>query len=151
MWLLCETMPGDNVLLSEVTTRVRWFYAITLALNVLCSSALLIISSSVLLLLINLFPQVLSHTGFGKCRERWLAALCLHLAQGPVALVLSWQSLNQVIWVPLLACMVLIVHLAAIYSALLIVLIVTSTVGTPALLAMLNVVRNHSLASGRTL
>ncbi|KAJ3529271.1 hypothetical protein NM688_g7876 [Phlebia brevispora] len=37
LWLLNETKPGDNALLSEVTIRVRYFYAVTLALNLLCS------------------------------------------------------------------------------------------------------------------
>ena len=37
MWLLNATKPGDNALMGEVTVRVRYFYAVTLALNVICS------------------------------------------------------------------------------------------------------------------
>lgn len=37
MWLLGATKPGDNALMGEVTIRVRYFYAVTLALNLICS------------------------------------------------------------------------------------------------------------------
>ena len=43
LWLLSMTKPGDNVVLAKVTLRVRYFYAVTLAVNVLCTRELRVI------------------------------------------------------------------------------------------------------------
>lgn len=36
-WSISEVKPGDNVLLANVTLRAKYFYSLTLALNVLCT------------------------------------------------------------------------------------------------------------------
>ena len=37
VFLLSQVIPGDNALMSIVTERVKYFYAVTLALNLLCT------------------------------------------------------------------------------------------------------------------
>lgn len=40
VFLLSQVVPGNDALLSTVTERVKYFYAVTLALNLLCTSKL---------------------------------------------------------------------------------------------------------------
>lgn len=39
-WSLTEVRPGADVLVADVTLRVKYFYAVTLVLNLFCSGAL---------------------------------------------------------------------------------------------------------------
>lgn len=40
VFLLSQVVPGNDALMSTVTERVKYFYAVTLALNLLCTSKL---------------------------------------------------------------------------------------------------------------
>ncbi|EMD35416.1 hypothetical protein CERSUDRAFT_116183 [Gelatoporia subvermispora B] len=96
-WSLTQVKLGDNVLLADVTLRAKYFYALTLALNLICT---LLISYRI-----------------------WSI-------QGGVNGAVSGLRLSRVIHI--------LIESAASYSALLIVLIIASATGTPALFIVLN-------------
>ena len=36
-WSITQVRPGDNIMAADVTLRVKYFYAVTLALNLFCT------------------------------------------------------------------------------------------------------------------
>ncbi|KAJ3526251.1 hypothetical protein NM688_g8282 [Phlebia brevispora] len=96
---LHQVLPGDNVLIANVTVRAKYFYIVTLILNVLCT--------------------------FGISYKIWM----IQRGVSDYA-VGSASRMTRIIAV--------IVESAAIYSAWLIALIITSVVGESALFILLN-------------
>ncbi|KAF7790971.1 hypothetical protein EIP86_001930 [Pleurotus ostreatoroseus] len=98
-WSLHQVKPGDDVLVANVTVRAKYFYSVTLILNVICT--------------------------FGISYKIWI------IQRGVSGYAVSSATrLRRIITV--------IVESAAIYSAWLIALIITSEVGESALFILLN-------------
>ncbi|OCH86145.1 hypothetical protein OBBRIDRAFT_828485 [Obba rivulosa] len=96
-WSLTQTRVSDDVLLANVTIRAKYFYAVTLSLNLLCT---FLISYRI-----------------------W----SIHLLVGGTTLS---DRLSRVVHI--------LIESASCYSALLLVLIITSATGSPALFIVLN-------------
>lgn len=140
VWLLAQTEPGKNALLGLVTERVKYFYVITLVLNLLCTGEAQCFS---LVTHSTQSRQFLSHTRSGESTQKSGDLRGRLVCSNPTPAVSYWSSWSQVraptreqtSWkLSLLS--------AAIYSALLVILIATSATSTPVMLGMLDIVRS---------
>lgn len=131
-WSLNEASPGRSVLLSTVWLRSKYFYICTLALNVLCTSRFF--SIQLQQYLTRFFPVLIAYKIWSIQRH----VSSTYYGRGPNVMFIILESgmTFHTIRIAASHC-----SLAAIYSALLIVLIGTTVAHSPSMFIILNSVR----------
>ncbi|KAI0337376.1 hypothetical protein BDW22DRAFT_1364141 [Trametopsis cervina] len=123
VYLLAATRPGDDALSGRVTERVKWFYVVTLVVNLLCTVLIALKIWRVQHEVDRYSPAVSALRNGGSSKNG---------GRGGLFRVRNWMPGDRLILV--------VVESAAIYSLLLIIMIVMSVLGAPAMLAMLNLI-----------
>ncbi|KAI0684466.1 hypothetical protein BC835DRAFT_1422300 [Cytidiella melzeri] len=123
VYLLAATRPGDDALAGCVTDRVKWFYAVTLVVNLICT-VLIALKIWRVQREVDRYSPAISALRNGSSSKKSKRA--------------GWFRMRG--WMPGDRLILVVVESAAVYSLLLVIMIVMSALGASGMLAMLNLI-----------